>query len=194
MQYATAAFRGYAAVVATAIFVATASASPGQENRELIVVLDSWWSHDYAKNACSQAESWYKYNRDDISNFGCKQVDSCPEMMARFTACVVDPIPEVVSFEDKLATQFAVNRQYAGVFFAQFSGPHAQIKDGVRDAMQKPHYTLIIDHTPGLPKQSWSLQRSFIPPEVFMEGEGNPKEIARDVCAIVTKQGAIILQ
>jgi hypothetical protein len=63
-----------------------AGARAGQRNAA--VVLDGWWSGDYAQKACEQAKS--PLDDDTMSrirNFGCGAVAGCPEAMAHLAAC-----------------------------------------------------------------------------------------------------------
>jgi hypothetical protein len=133
------------------------------ESNEPVVVLDSWWSVDYAKNMCS-----------------------------RKNACSVDPAAEAMNFEDRLATQLAANRQCSGVFVAKYRGRNFDHDKTTMDALQKrPHWTLIIDYIPGQETQSWWLRLEGGP---HTQGEGDPKEIAGNVCSILTERGAKILK
>jgi len=46
---------------------------------------------------------------------------------------------------------------------------------------------LIVDYTPGSSKQAWGLVSKG---GTYMDGEGDPKEIAASICTIVTERGA----
>ncbi len=152
------------------------------------VVLDSWWSVDYAKTACAQANQWNRENASLISQVGCSAVTACPEMMPRVEACGSDPSPEVLGFETELATELAANPGCSGVRFVTFEGPGKADK-AVSDLMQGPHWSLLLDFEPGARKQSWNMLRS---PglNAFTKGAGNPTEIATTVCAVVRERGA----
>jgi hypothetical protein len=154
------------ATVALAMVIVAAGvvkSSAVAQSNEPVVVLDSWWSVDYAKNMCS-----------------------------RTNACSVDPAAEAMNFEDRLATQLAANRQCSGVFVAKYRGRNFDHDKTTMDALQKrPHWTLIIDYIPGQETQSWWLRLEGGP---HTQGEGDPKEIAGNVCSILTERGAKILK
>ncbi len=133
------------------------------QSNEPVVVLDSWWSVDYAKNKCS-----------------------------RTNACSVDPAAEALNFEDRLATQLTANRYCSGVFIAKYRGRNFDHDKTIMDSLQtRPHWTLIIDYIPGHQTQSWWLRFEGGP---HAQGEGDPKEIAGNVCSILTEWGAKILK
>jgi hypothetical protein len=118
-------------VLATVIVAAGAvKSSVVAQSNEPVVVIDSWWSVDYAKNLCS-----------------------------RTNACSVDPAAEALNFEDRLATQLAANPRCSGVFIAKYRGQNFDHDKTTMDALQKrPHWTLIIDYIPGHRTQSWWLR------------------------------------
>lgn len=100
------------------------------ESNEPVIVLDSWWSVDYAKNKCSKSN-----------------------------ACSVDPAAEAMNFEDRLAAQLAAHRQCSGVFIVKYRGGNFDHDKTIMDALQKrPRWTLIIDYIPGQETQSWWLR------------------------------------
>lgn len=85
------------------------------------IVLDGWWSTDYAKNSCTSANQWYRESATAIAQLGCAVVTACPEMMPRVDACRGDPALEVRGFETELATQLAADPRCSGVRFGMFS-------------------------------------------------------------------------
>src|SRR5260221_14306331 len=105
--------------LATAIAAAGVAKSPVvAQSNEPVIVLDSWWSVDYAKNMCS-----------------------------RTNACSEDPAAEAMNFEDRLAAQLAAHRQCSGVFIAKYRGGNFDHDKTIMDALQKrPRWTLIIDY------------------------------------------------
>jgi hypothetical protein len=111
---------------------------------------------------------------------------------SRTNACSVDPAVEAMNFEDRLATQLAANRQCSGVFIAKYRGRNFDYDKTIMDTLQKrPHWTLIIDYIPGQVTQLWWLRLEGGP---HTQGEGDPKEIAGNVCSMVTERGAKILK
>lgn len=155
------------------------------------VVLDSWWSTDYTRTACTQANQWHRENAAFIAQVGCSAVTACPEMMPRVEACVAGPAPEVRGFETELATQLAAHCRCNAVRFVIFNGPTESDK-AASDAMRGPHRSLLLDFEPGARKQQWNMVRS---PDLnaFAKGLGDPKEIAATVCAVVKERGAVLL-
>jgi hypothetical protein len=155
------------------------------------VVLDGWWSTDFAKNGCTQANQWHRENASLIAQSGCAAVTACPEMMRRVEACVNDPALEVSGFEIELSTQLAGDPRCSGVRFVTFNGP-SDSDQAVSDLMQGPHWSLLLDFEPGARRQSWNMLRS---PDLnaFTKGVGDPKEIASTVCAVVKERGAQLI-
>src|SRR5262249_16465632 len=96
------------------------------DHRNAAVLLDSWWSGEYAKKALHQPTS---FTDDDtmsrIRNFGCGAGTGCPEAMAKVTACTSggDAKMQASRFEDRLMTQFAVNPACKGAAFGRYHGP-----------------------------------------------------------------------
>ena len=165
------------------IFAACGKPSP-------VVVLDGWWNTDFAKEACRSANVWHRENAALISQVGCDKVTACPETMPVVEACVLDPVQDVRTFENDLATEFASNAECRSVQFVYFSDPKSSSKAS-SDAMAKPHYSLSLDFTPGARRQQWKMISS---PKSgsFTQGEGNAEEIAKKVCFIVKEQGATL--
>jgi hypothetical protein len=153
-----------------------------------VVVLDSWWDVDFAKNACERASDWRIENADLVAKFGCDQVTSCSELMPVIDACTPDPVQDVRRFEDSLATQFASTVECRTVQYARYDGPNSPNRSA-HEAMGKDHYSLSLDFRPGARRQQWKAVRSSDMTVVY-QGEGGPDEIARQVCMIATEQGA----
>jgi hypothetical protein len=151
-------------VLATVIVAAgLVKSSAVAQSNEPVVIIDSWWSVDYAKNICS-----------------------------RTNACSVDPAAEALNFEDRLATQLAANSQCSGIFIAKYRGANFDHAKIIMDALQnRPHWTLIIDYISSHQTQSWWLRLEGGP---HTQGEGNPKEIAGNVCSTVAEWDAKILK
>lgn len=175
-------------VVPFALLVAATSL--GCRHHKPTVVLDVWWSTDFAKNACQQADQWHGENAALIAQVGCDAVTSCPEMMHRVEACLSDPAFEVRGFVTELATQLAADPHCDSVKLVILNGPTDSGK--AASAVQGPHWTLQLDFEPGARKQPWSMIRS---PDLsaLTQGVGDPKEIAATVCAVVTERGAKLL-
>jgi hypothetical protein len=152
-----------AAVTAVFVVFATVNFSMAAQANESVVVIDAWWSVDYAKNLCSRAN-----------------------------ACSMDPTAEALDFEDRLATQLAVNPQCSGVFVVKYRGRNFDYAKTIMDAMQRrPHWTLVIDYVPEQQSQLWWLRLESGP---HTQGEGELREIAANVCSILIQQGIKILK
>jgi hypothetical protein len=156
-----------------------------------VVIPDGWWSADFAKETCTQANEWHRENAPLIAQVGCSAVTACPEMIRRVEACATDVVQSVREFETELATQLAADPACSTVSFARFNGPD-DADQAAADAMQGPHWSLMLFFEPGAARQSWSMLRS--PDQnAFTKGEGDPKEIARTVCSIIKERGAQLL-
>jgi len=160
-----------------------------QAGEAATVVLDSWWNEGYARDGCEHASGWYNENRALIAQFGCASVTACTDMMPIVQSCQLhDPVAEVRDFEDRLVTYLSVDPECKGVHFTRYSGPNGN-NSGAADAMKvEGRWTLFLDYVPGAARQAWQLNRKA--PEIFTKGEGDPKEIAKSICAIVTGRGA----
>jgi hypothetical protein len=156
-----------------------------------VVVLDGWWNADYAKEACRHANEWHRENAALISEVGCDKAASCREMMPVVEACVLDPVQGVRIFEDELETAFASDSKCGSVQLVRFRNPDEKSKVA-SDVLQKQHWMLMLDYTPGARKQQWRMIRS---PDhsANHQGMGSPDEIAGKVCTIVSQRGAAIL-
>jgi hypothetical protein len=158
--------------------------------RNAAVVLDSWWSGDYATKACEQAKA--PMDEDTMSrirNFGCGAVAGCPEAMAHVSACMSgDPKLLASQFGDRLMTQFASSPACKGAAFARYYGPDGKEPSAAEQAlMRRPHWELSVDFFPGSAAQSWSLQ--YLGEEKVFQGESaSEARMARDICAIVLGQ------
>jgi hypothetical protein len=161
----------------------------GQGN--LAVVVDSWWSGDYAKEGCEQAKSYMWENRSLINQIGCQSVTACTDMMPRYLACTTGPDPNVQAhqYEDRLMTQFAINPSCEGATFARYYGSDNKTPSAAeRAVLDKSHWALIIDFVVGASKQSWSLQ--YGREGNLLQGDSETEaKMASDVCAIVLGRG-----
>jgi hypothetical protein len=139
-----------------------------------VVVLDGWWSADFARSMC-------------------ESVKQSPEAFStsNFDACVLDPTPDVRRFEIDLATQFAANSECSSIEFVSFTDPR-QANRKASEAVGKQHWSLSLNYLPGATKQPWSMIHA---PEMstFTQGEGDPEAIAKKVCSIVKGRGAKLL-
>ncbi len=167
--------------------VLTACATLAKASDEPIVVLDSWRSHDFAKVRCSDAIGFFKSEHSRINQFGCASVNSCPKLKPAFDACASDPIGGVIDFEDRLATQLAMDPTCKGVQFLRYADPKSIPDNALKNAMESSHWTMTIEYLPGAQKQPWSLQA--YESKALLIGDGNPKQIAAQVCFILNDRG-----
>jgi hypothetical protein len=152
--------------VFAAIAIAFASASAIASGEKPTVVFDAWWTVDFAKN-------------------GCRLLDRPLE------ACKGDAEGAVHDFTDRLLTKVASNPVCSTVTFVWYRSP-TETNKAQADAIHGEHWTLGIDFTVGNPTQSWWMKQSGNHVEI-LKGEGTPAEIAKEVCAIVSKRGAKVL-
>jgi hypothetical protein len=71
----------------------------------------------------------------------------------------------------------------------------AEIKNNL-EAFKRANWELNLGFRPGAAKQEWALwpmKSGELDPTGLLEGEGDPAQIARDVCTIMTGKGAKIL-
>jgi hypothetical protein len=65
--------------------------------------------------------------------------------------------------------------------------------DAVNDAVQRDFWSLSLNYPPGATKQSWEMIKEVSKKVIvatYTEGEGDRKQVAGDVCALATSQGA----
>jgi hypothetical protein len=107
-------------------------------------------------------------------------------MLPIVEACTPDPVQEVRSFENELATQFAGSVECTSVSCVYYEG-NGKSNGVANDAAVKPNYSLSMDYQPGASRQQWKM---LSPNKAFAQGEGNAEEIAKKVCFIVREMGA----
>lgn len=129
---------------------------------ESIVVVDDWWDVDYARNGC--------------------------EMRAQGpNPCVGDPVAEVRDFEAQLSTSFATDPSCRGVVLATFNGPVGESSS----AASKAGWQLMLGFVVGEASQQWSMVHRT-GDNHYTSGQGNPREIAHSICAVVNHTGGSI--
>ncbi len=176
----------------TAVLMVTLGLGSCKKAPRRTVVLDAWWSRDYARSACWQANAWWKENRELVARVGCDLVTSCPEMMPRLQACIGDPAAEVGEFEAQFASVFATDASCKGITLARFAGP----ADGSPEVLKRtgePAWWLFLDFQVGQTEQPWTMNHT---PDSTSEqyyghtaGKGTPRAIAHTVCGIVNGKG-----
>jgi hypothetical protein len=93
------------------------------------VIIDGWWTIDYARNGC-----------DRLHN--CGPNDDNPA--------------GVLDFLLQLRTAFAEERSCDGVRVLEFDRPNGDAK--ISAAVSKPHETLIVDFEPGQSQQHFGIE------------------------------------
>src|SRR5262249_4507670 len=110
------------------------------------------------------------------------------------TCKVTGPINEVRGFHSKLLAQFASNPQCAITIMRLSDDKSPKAIDNNLEAHKRANWELNLGFSPGATKQSWALwPLKDVPDAGALEGEGDPAQIARDVCTIVTRSGAKIV-
>ena len=159
-----------------------------------IVILDGWWSRDFAAHACAQALSGQGEQGGPIAQAGCEAVQGCPPAMPAMPAmpallaCASDGARTLAkTFDRRVLRALAGEPACAGVTMARHDGPGEQ-DVGALDLARRPHWTLAVDYRPGLDRQGWTLL-SATAPSIAADGEGTAGQIARQVCAVVKGAG-----
>lgn len=153
-----------------------------------VIVLEGGHNTNHAKYMCQSAKAWHLENARLISKVGCDKVASCRDMKAIIDTCAHDPVQDLSRFEARLATELAANPDCSSVQLMQFKSFGANSK-AVPDAVPKRHWSLGLEYRPGIGKQPWWMERSA-DHSARIQGEGNPEEIARMVCATIKQRGA----
>jgi hypothetical protein len=171
---------------ALALLLAVSACSKGDP--ELVVVLQAWRNADHTDQVCQRARTWQQQNRNRIAEAGCEAVMGCQEMTPLITRCEADPMGELRAFEDALLAQAAAEAKCKGVRLVRLDDRNNS-DPTMRAVLDKPHWQLSLDFQPGDPSQRWWMT-DHASRATFPRGEGNPKQIADDICAIVSERGA----
>ena len=170
-------------LVAT-LLAATTLGCRGESRRTIIV--DGWWARDFAVQACVQTLAWHAEHGGEIEELGCEGVQPCPHLLPVLLACTADSARRQARvFEWQVVRALASEPACDGVTVARSGGPGEQ-DIVLTELMRRPHWMLAVDYLPGLGIHSWTLL-SAKGPTVAAEGEGAVRQIARDVCAAVTR-------
>src|SRR5262249_1347681 len=155
-----------------------------------------------AKSSCEWAENEIKVSQYLIKALKCAESELCQRALDINSACkVIGPVREVQSFHTKLLTQFASNAQCT-ISIIRLTDDKSEISvKNNREAYTRADWELNLSFSPGAAKQQWTLWPMKPGPNGFrsinhtgvLEGEGDPVQIARDVCTIITRSGAKIL-
>ena len=145
------------------------------------IVLDSGWDAESAQRACEGASDWFRQNAVLITRVGCERFISCQPMTVLVNACSRDPIQQVRDFEAELAKQLAATPECRSLPLIIPANPGAN--QAASDAMKRQHWSLGLDFSPGAQKQQWTMTNSADQMS-FAQGEGDPQEIAVEVCTL----------
>ena len=150
-----------------------------------------------AKYSCRWAQDKIKSDQHLIKTFKCAESELCQRAIDIDAVCkVTGPVADVRSFHSKLLANFAST--------AKCTIAIMRVSDEDTDSSHAKNletydlggWELNLAFTPGWFKQHWALWRrksGKIVPTGVLEGKGDPGEIARDVCTIMTRSEAKIL-
>ena len=153
----------------TLIAVACVSAliggcQPGDKSKH--VVIDDWWSVDYATAYA---------------------IGACSNQFSK-EACASSSRMEVRDFEAEIVSAFAADSHCHGIKVATYQGPNQKNPPPIKDT--SGYWTLLVDFTnPEQPMQKWSLIGKK--PNA-LQGTDEPRSIARRICVALNGEGAEI--
>jgi hypothetical protein len=148
-----------------------------------VIVLDSWWNADFAKQGCRSVGAAL----ENTCGFG-GDSGACADVQRRKEACILseNDTGGVYDFQASLKSSFAQAPECRGIDLVEFDGTR-DVNHAASKAVMGSHWTLMLDFDPGAPSQSWSVVG---PKSETVTGEGNVDEIARKACAVVNGRGA----
>ena len=145
-----------------------------------------------AKYRCDWAANEIK----SYKGLKCAEVEDCQRASEINGVCKVrGPANDVRAFHSKLLAQFASNPQCAITIMRLTDDKSNKAIENELEARKRANWELNLGLTPGAAKQEWALwpwQSGHIV-GAALEGEGDPAQIAREVCTIVTRSGAKII-
>jgi hypothetical protein len=178
------------------IAVAIAFSVVDVASAEPVLMLNEPRDIQIAKYACEWAEGEIKADHYLIKAFKCGESELCQRALDINAACKVGgPVREVRGFHSKLLAQFASNPQCSITIMPLTDDKSEKAIDNNLEANRRAEWELNLGFTPGATKQEWALWRyrsgNIVGPA--LEGEGDPAQLAKDVCTIVTRSGAKIV-
>jgi hypothetical protein len=136
------------------------------------IVYDEWWSGDYAANGAEMR---------------------CPPATRQM--CRDNARSEEAAFQSKLSAAFQSDPTCVGLRLLVYSGSNNASEQATRalaEMNEREHWSLIVDFSPGLEKQTWSMM--YQPGSARRtSGEGDPLSVARSVCEIAANHGASVV-
>ena len=144
-----------------------------------------------AQHSCNWAEGELRDHEDLVKDVTCSKHESCKQALDINAVCKASgPEANVRQFHSRLLAQFASNPQCQISIARLTDNPEGKAVE----AMHAATWELNLDFTPGAAKQSWALSpyRTGAPiaEEDLMEGEGDARQIAIDVCNDVAGKSA----
>jgi len=181
----------YVMAAASIAFSVGASAEP-------VLMLNEPRDVGTAEYSCRWAEEEIKSDQYLIKAFKCGESELCQRAIEINAACKVGgPVREVRAFHSKLLAQFASNPQCAITIMRLSDDKSETAGNNNLEAFKRANWELNLGFRPGATKQEWALWPHEPGKGVIgaglLEGEGDPAQIARDVCTIVTRSGAKIV-
>jgi len=130
----------------------------GCSKPEPVVVLDSWWSVDMAKQSCARLAP--------------QDADGC--------------VLDMRAFEREVIAQFAATKECAAVSLLVSYGPTDKEQSTI-PALPDTFWKLSLDYVPDARKQHWTMIGSP-GPDTIHEGAESSARIAKAVCIIVNQR------
>jgi hypothetical protein len=150
-----------------------------------------------AKYSCDWAANEIKQDQYLMKEFRCSEVELCQRALDINATCKVrGAAADVREFHSKLLTQFAITPQCQISITRLTDGKSGAEVTNDLEAFKRADWELNLAFTPGAAKQEWALwpmKSGNIQPGGPLQGEGDVRQIARDVCTILTRSGAKIL-
>jgi len=185
------------AVAATWLTITISVAASHPCLAEPVLMLNEPRDVGSAEYLCDWAEKEIKADQYLIKAFKCAESDLCQRAIDLSAACKVSgPAAEVRAFHTKLLAQFASNAQ-CGITIMRVTEDNSTAgTNNDLEAYKRATWELNLGFRPGASQQEWALwprKSGEIVPSGLLEGKGDPGEIARDVCTIITGGGAKIV-
>ncbi len=178
------------AAIAAAIAISAILSDAGWA--EPVLLFDETYDIIAAEYSCRWAEGEIKSDQYLIKALKCGESELCQRAIEIEAACKVSgAAAEVRAFHSKLLAQFASNAQCTIAIMRLPDGISDKALKDRLEALRRANWELHLDFIPGTAKQSWQLLPFQSGP--VLEGEGDAAQIARDVCTIITRSGAKIL-
>jgi hypothetical protein len=178
------------AIVAFALSLSVAKAEP-------VLMLNEPRDVGTAEYSCGWAEGEIKQDQYLIKAFMCSESELCDRAININAACkVTGAVADVRAFHTKLLSQFASNPKCAISIMRLTDGKSDAAVEKDLEAYKRANWELNLAFTPGAPVQEWSLwphESGNTVASGVLEGKGNPAQIARDVCTVMMRAGAKIL-